>query len=293
MTAATDSHPTGAHPADARLAPGDPAGAAPDQDRRVFLEPPRLLGLRTISAMVLREMSTTYGRTPGGYVWAVLQPIGALFVISFGFSLMLRSPALGTSFMMFYATGYLPYIFYTDIQSKISGSLRYARALLAYPSVIWVDAVMGRFILATLTFGLTFSLVISGIVYFDDLRPIIDAGRVLTAIAMAALLGLGVGMTNAVLTGLYPVWANIWRIITRPMFLISGVLFLYDDVPKVAQDVLWWNPLIHITGYARSGFFSTYEATYVSLQYVFGIALVLILAGAILMRIRTADVLER
>ena len=37
---------------------------------------------RTIVALVLREMATTHGRSPGGYVWAVLEPVAALIVMT-------------------------------------------------------------------------------------------------------------------------------------------------------------------------------------------------------------------
>ena len=48
--------------------------------------------MRTISALVLREMSTRYGRTPGGYIWSLLEPIAAILFLSLGFSLVIRTP---------------------------------------------------------------------------------------------------------------------------------------------------------------------------------------------------------
>ena len=44
---------------------------------------------RTVSALMLREMSTRYGRSPGGYAWALLEPVGAIIVMAIGFGLML------------------------------------------------------------------------------------------------------------------------------------------------------------------------------------------------------------
>ena len=41
---------------------------------------PRFRMVRTVIALMLREMSTTYGRTPGGYVWALMQPLGSIIV---------------------------------------------------------------------------------------------------------------------------------------------------------------------------------------------------------------------
>lgn len=257
------------------------------------LKPPRFRSVRTIIALMLREMGSTYGASPGGYLWAIVQPVGMLVVLSVGFSLLLRAPSLGTSFFLFYATGYLPFTFYVDIASKIASALRYARALLAYPSVTWADAILARFILNILTQGIVFCIVIIGIFLILDPRTILDLLPILSGISMACLLGFGVGLMNATLGGLYQVWNNLWQIVSRPLFLASGIFFTYEDLPATAQTILWWNPLMHVTGLVRTGFYPTYQASYVSLTYGFGVALVLIALGLALMRGNYDRVLER
>ncbi len=64
----------------------------------------------------------------------------------------------------------------------------------------------------------------------------------------------------------------------------SCIFYVYSDLPPVAQDVLWWNPLVHIVSHARTGFYPTYEAPYVSFAYVFAFALTFIAFGLIFMR---------
>ena len=76
------------------------------------MQPSRFSTLRTVLALMLREMSTTYGRSPGGYLWAILEPAGGIAMMSVAFGLVLRSPSLGTNFPIFYATGYLPFMMY-------------------------------------------------------------------------------------------------------------------------------------------------------------------------------------
>lgn len=257
------------------------------------LKPPRFRSVRTITALMLREMSATYGASPGGYLWAVVQPVGMLVVLSIAFALLVRAPSLGTSFFLFYATGYLPFAFYVDIASKVAQALRYARALLAYPSVTWADAVLARFILNILTQGIVFCVVISAVFIFSDPRTILDLLPILSGLTMACLLGFGVGLVNSILGGLFQIWNNLWQIVSRPLFLASGVFFIYEDLPTTAQNILWWNPLMHVTGLVRTGFYPTYQASYVSLTYGFGVALILIAFGLVLMRANHAKVLER
>ncbi|KKN09390.1 hypothetical protein LCGC14_1047080 [marine sediment metagenome] len=248
---------------------------------------------RTVIALMLREMGSTYGRSPGGYVWALLEPVGAILILALAFSLMLRAPSLGTSFILFYATGFLPFNVYSDIATKVGGALGYSKPLLAYPGVTWVDAVMARFLLNSLT-GLTvFCLLITSILIVVDAHTVIALGPILTGLSMAALLGLGVGLLNSVLKGLYPVWGRIWGIINRPLFLASGVFFTYEDMPPRAQEILIWNPLLHVVGLVRRGFYPTYQASYVSLTYGFGVAMIMVMLGMIFMRAHYKTVLER
>ena len=240
--------------------------------------------MRTITALILREMSATFGQSPGGYIWAIVQPIGMIGILSIGFSLLLRSPSLGTSFLLFYATGFLPFDMYTTLAQKISSALKYSSPLLTYPRVTWLDAILGRFVLNVLTLLTVSCVVIVAIAVFVDSRTVLDLRYIALGFGLAATLGLGVGIMNCLLIGLFPVWAIVWSVLTRPMFIASGVLFLYEDLPSGAQAILWWNPVLHATGLMRKGFYSTYNGSYISLQYSFGVAMLMIAVGLLFMR---------
>lgn len=242
---------------------------------------------------MLREMSTTYGRSAGGYIWAILQPVGMIVVLSLVFSLIVRKPSLGTNFIFFYATGYLPYSFFGSISAKSAAALRYSRALLAYPSVTWIDAILARLILNVLTSATVFCIVITAIMVIFETRTVLNLMAVINGVSICILIGFGFGLCNAVIEGFVPVWAQFWAIVTRPLFIASGIIFLYDDVPHFVQNILWWNPLIHGTALTRAGFYPTYQASFTSLVYCYGLALTLIAAGLIFMRGNYKTVLER
>ncbi|NSY39528.1 ABC transporter permease [Leisingera sp. ANG59] len=253
----------------------------------------RFASLRTMAALVLREMSTRYGRTPGGYLWAVLEPLAAILFLSVGFSLVIRTPSLGTSFLLFYATGFLPFDLYNSIANTTARAVKFSKPLLKFPAVTWLDAVLARFLLNSLTSTLVALLLLTGILTVIDSRAVLDLPSAVLAMALAMGLGLGVGTFNCVLMGLYPLWETAWSIITRPLFLASGVLFLYDDLPPLAQDILWYNPLMHITGLMRTGFYPSYTASYVSVTFVLLTSLILLGLGLVLMGRYHRDILNR
>lgn len=263
-----------------------------------YLEPPEPIrhvpkhrSFRSISALLLREMSTTYGRSPGGYVWAILEPVGMLIVLSFAFSLLLRAPSLGNNFILFYATAYLPFRLYQDVSNKTAGTIRFSKPLLAYPTVTVMDSLISRVILSVLTNLLTMYIIYTFILLTLDTRVILDFQPMLVSVALAALLGMGVGSLNSVLFELYPLWQNVFSILSRPLLLASAVLYIVEDLPGYAADWLWFNPLVHITGYMRTGFYPFYDAPYVSLAYVLGFGGILLVLGIMLLRKLYKDLL--
>lgn len=52
--------------------------------------------MRIIVALMLHEMATTYGKSAGGYVWAVLAPVLGAALLSVIFSLALLAVGMGT-----------------------------------------------------------------------------------------------------------------------------------------------------------------------------------------------------
>ncbi|WP_264214787.1 ABC transporter permease [Leisingera thetidis] len=273
--------------------PAAPAAAPPAPAQPPGTAPRRLAALRTIAALMLREMSTRYGRTPGGYLWAVMEPLAAILFLSIGFSLVIRTPSLGTSFLLFYATGYLPFSLYRELANTVTRALSYSRPLLRYPAVTWTDAVLARFFLNSLTGILITALLSGGILLAVDSRTALDLPAVAAALGLAMAMGLGVGTLNCVLSGLFPLWDVAWTILNRPLLIASAVLYIFEDLPVNAQNILWYNPLAHITGLMRTGFYPTYNAAYANWVYVLMTSLVLLAFGLLLLRRFHRNILNR
>lgn len=248
---------------------------------------------RSITALMLREMSTRYGRTPGGYIWAILEPLGMIILLGIAFSLLARSPSLGTSFLLFKGTGFMILQVFNVLGGQVGNALKFSKPLLRYPRVTWMDSIIARFLLnVTVVYTATF-LILSGIIIYEDLDVLISWGPILQAMSLTAALGLGVGCLNAYLFMRFPVWQQIWSILTRPLFLISGVIIIYEDMPAIAQEYLWYNPLLHLTGMMRDGFYPMYRPDYISLVFVGFCILVPMIMGLLLLRRHHRTLLNR
>lgn len=250
-------------------------------------------GLRTIFALMLREMSTSYGRSPGGYIWAVLEPVGAIALLTAVFSAGFRQPPLGTSFALFYATGIVPFMMYGDISMKLTQTLNFSRALLEYPRVTFIDALLARLLINLMTQLMVTLLVLSGVMMLASTDVTIDISKAVAAYGVILALAIGVGTLNSFLVVAYPVWQTIWAVMNRPIFLISCMFFLFESVPQPYQDYLWYNPLVHPIGLMRDAFFPYYNPTFVSYIYPLTLACVMTLAGLFLLNHYHRDILDK
>jgi capsular polysaccharide transport system permease protein len=248
--------------------------------------------LRTITALVLREMATTYGRSPGGYIWTILEPVAGIALLTLAFSFTFIDPPVGSNFAMFYATGMVPFVAYLDMSAKIASSIQFSRPLLTYPRVTFADALIGRFITNGLTQLLAAYIIFSGMLLVFDTRTSPDVPQIALAMLMMAMLALGIGTMNCFLMSIYPIWQKIWAILNRPLFIISCIFFVFEGVPEPMRSILWYNPLVHIVGQMRHGFYPSYDAVYVSPFYVFSLSFVSLALGLLFLRRYHRDILN-
>jgi capsular polysaccharide transport system permease protein len=253
---------------------------------------PRFQRLRVITALVLRGMDTRFGRSAGGYLWAVAEPLGGIILLALVFSLALRTPPMGTSFLLFYATGIIPFRMFNGMSSAVSSAIASNRGLLAYPVVDPLDAVFAKFALSFMTDLLVAALLYSGIIRFIGIPVKLDLGAIAEAFVLTALLGLGIGTLNCVLFGLLPTWKNVWSVLTRPLFLLSGIFYIFESVPASFQHIMWYNPIVHVIGMMRSGFYGFYRPDYISVPYVLGIAGFTFVVGGALLRRHASALIE-
>lgn len=233
---------------------------------------------------MMREVSTTYGKSPLGYLWALLEPVTGILLLTLIFSFALRSPSLGTNFALFYASGMLPFILYISVSQKISMALKFSRALMFYPRVTYMDALIARVLVNGITQILVSVIVISAIIILYDVDLLMNYAALIHGYVMGICLAFGVGTLNCYLLSVYPIWESAWAVLNRPLFFISGIFFTPESISQPYRDWMLWNPIAHIISEVRHGIYATYDTAYIDRVYVYSIALTCLCSGIFLLR---------
>ena len=90
---------------------------------------------RTLFALVLRELEAGPLSGRRSLLWAIIEPVLSIFLLTLIFSIALPSPPLGDSFALFYATGLLPLVLFQDVSQKMVIALRFSRPLFGFPVI--------------------------------------------------------------------------------------------------------------------------------------------------------------
>ena len=141
------------------------------------------------------------------------------------------------------------------MEGYLTSSISANRNLFSYPIVAPIDAVVARFILQGATSVLVSGVIIGAALYQMRHVPSIGWPQILEAIFFAWVMATGIALTNIVLFFRYPLYQNIFNIVTRPLFLLSGVFYIPSEMPHPIGDILLMNPITHVVILFREGFY--------------------------------------
>ena len=146
-----------------------------------------------------------------------------------------------------------------------------------------MDAILARTLFNAVTYILVAYLIFTGVYFSQETRTDPQIVGIALSLLMTFVFAIGVGVMNCFLFAAFPSWQFVWSILTRPLFLISGLFVIYDNVPQPFQGYLWFNPLMHVVGQMRRSFYPSYVGDYVSPTYTFGVGLTLTAVGLALL----------
>ncbi len=235
--------------------------------------------VRVVAALLLRETRVRFGRAQIGYLWAIIEPLGGVLVLAFAFQLIGRVPDVGQSLLLFLAIGMLGFSLQRRLAVQLGNAFDANKALLFFPVVKRIDTLIARGILEISTSLLSMVIIIAGLVIIEGVSPPARLDIFVLGIAALALLGFGLGTLNAILNAHFNSWRHIEGMISRPLFLMSGVFFTPVMLPSALTDILAWNPILHGIEWLRWGYYEGYRPDYISVEYLLGWGLASTLAG--------------
>jgi capsular polysaccharide transport system permease protein len=237
------------------------------------------LQLRVILALVLRETRTRFGRTKLGYFWALFEPIAYVAVSAAIYTFMGRRSPVGDNIIMFFVVGYLPFLMFRSLATRLTKVIDAGDGLLTFPVIKPPDILFAKIVLEVSAMTVVTFLIFVGIAFFDEPRVPDDPLSLMAALCTIIILGSGLGIINSVIIIFVSSWDRIFPVLFRLLYVISGVYWVTDRLPPFIRDIVVWSPINHCIEWVRQAFFVGYVCNSLDRSYPLLLGLILIVVG--------------
>lgn len=223
---------------------------------------------RVVGALLLREMLTRFGRHNIGFLWLFVEPM--LFTLGVT-ALWTATKALHGSNLpiaAFALTGYSSVLLWRNMPSRCIGAVAPNLSLMYHRQVKVVDIYLARIMLEA--GGATISFVILSLcfIFVGLIDPPEDVLKVVAGWLMIAWFGASLAIFLGTLSEQSELVEKLWHPSAYLLFPLSGAAYLVDALPKAAQEVVLYLPMVHGVEYVREGYFGTQVVAHHDLSYM-------------------------
>ena len=242
-----------------------------------FVEGP-LLG-RQVSAIIVREVQSRYTGDALGYGWAYITPLAWIGLIYVIFTYLGRASPIDTDLGSFIISGVLPYLAF---RFQVSAALR---AKATYRHVTLLPGIEMRTVylaIAALEFCNALLIYLVLLTANFHISGAFELHRVpvwLFGFALASGSGAALGYAVSANAARADSASRVMAVLLRPMFYISPVFYIADELPTDAIWLIQWNPLLHAIEVLRAGAFHSFETHVGTLWVPLGFIVICLMAG--------------
>lgn len=230
---------------------------------------------RVLAFLFMREVLTRYGRHNIGFLWLFFEPM--IFTLGVTALWTATKAAHGSDLpiVAFALTGYSSVLLWRNMPARCIGALWNNLSLLYHRNIKVLDIYLARIMLefggATISFSVL-SLLFISIGWLSPPRNILE---VMGGWLIIAWFGSALAIWLGAMSHHNELIDKIWHPVSYLIFPLSGAAFMVDALPKVAQKVVLYIPMVHGVEIVREGYFGQRTHAHYQLSYVLPLCLVI------------------
>jgi capsular polysaccharide transport system permease protein len=247
---------------------------------------------RVIGALMIRELTTRFGRENIGFLWMMVEPLLFAVLVSIMWT-VLRADEHGISVAAFIVTGYIPLTLFRNAVSRSIGLFTANGSLMYHRQIKVLDFIFVRVFIEMI--GSMMAYIFIGIVLYSlGLFPMpYDIGYVIAGWFLYCLFTLSVCSILAPLSEMSEVLEKLIPVTTYIMIPFSGTFNMVSWLAPKLRGVMYWSPPVNAMEMMRYGIFGDRVTPYFDPLVPLGVSMVCLVVGlALCRRIRRMLVVE-
>jgi capsular polysaccharide transport system permease protein len=248
---------------------------------------------RVISALMIRELVTRFGRENIGFLWMMVEPLLFAGLVGIMWRVMHGPEEHGVSIVAFVASGYIPLTLFRHGVSRCLRVFSVNGSLLYHRQIKILDFIFVRFLIEIIGSMMAFVFIAAILFALGEFPMPADMGMLLGGWSLYCIFTFSLCLVLAPLSELSEVMEKLLPVTTYIMIPFSGTFSMVSWLTPGVQRFMLYSPFVSPMELIRAGIFGDRVHAIWDLTVPISSSIVLTVIGlALCRRIRRQLVVE-
>jgi capsular polysaccharide transport system permease protein len=234
---------------------------------------------RVISALIMRELITRFGRENIGFLWMMAEPLLFAILVGVMWTFMKGPTEYGISVVAFVASGYIPLVMFRSTISRAVRAFSANSSLLYHRQVTILDLITVRFLVEFIGSMMAYCLVAMLLILIGFFPVPADLGTLIFGFVLYGFFTFSVALILAPLSELSETLEKFMPVTTYLMVPFSGTFNMTSWLAPNVRNWLLYSPPVSAMELQRYGIWGDKITPYYDVPYTIAVSLVLMLIG--------------
>lgn len=239
---------------------------------------------RVIHALMIRELTTRFGRENIGFLWIMVEPLLFASLVALVWRMMMGPEEHGLEIIAFVVSGYLPLTLFRHCVGRSSAVFQANGSLMYHRQVKVLDFMMVRLLIELLGAMMAYLFIGTVLVTIGQFPVPENVGLLIAGWMIYFLVTASICLIIAPLSEMSEVLEKFLPVTTYLMIPFSGTFTMASFLTPNLREALLWSPFVHCMEMMRKGLWGDEIVAYYDVTYPIVFCMILLPFGLTLCR---------
>tara|TARA_R110000787_G_scaffold101512_4_gene207024 strand:+ start:323 stop:1114 length:792 start_codon:yes stop_codon:yes gene_type:complete len=240
--------------------------------------------LSVIHALMIRELTTRFGRENIGFLWIMAEPLLFAVLVGVIWRLTKGPEEHGITIIAFVATGYIPITLFRHCVSRSVAVFTANGSLLYHQQVKIIDFIFSRVFIEVLGAMMAYVFIAAILMFFDEFPIPHDVGLLISGWFLYVIFTFSLCLIIAPLSEMSEVLEKLVPVTTYIMIPFSGLFYMVSWMSPEIREYLLWSPFVNGMEMMRKGIWGNQITAYYNIWNPIICSTIAALVGLVLCR---------